>query len=309
MHVTVAICTWNRCQLLEETLSRLESLRRDRVEQLNILVVNNNSTDDTSDVISKFASRLPVRELVETKQGHCHARNCAIEHASGDWIVWTDDDVLVDESWLVEYAKAIERFPNADFAGGTIDPWFASTPPAWMSNHLDLLQGPFAIRQLGDDVRVLQANETVYGANMAFRLSVLKQNRFDPTFGLVGDNAVRGDEADVIRRLREKGSQGIWVGPAKVQHYIPPERLTKAYVKKFAFGYGQTIARLDPDGGNVPKLFGRPRWLVKRFLKSRIAEIAHGPLRNRTWLAGLQDAQVCLGMMDTYSASGSANVG
>jgi glycosyltransferase involved in cell wall biosynthesis len=97
-----------------------------------LLVVNNNCTDDTDAVIARHQDALPLRRLFEPEQGLSNARNSAVAVAKGDYILWTDDDVLVSSNWLVEYANAFRSWPDAAFFGGPIEPWFSTEPPAWL---------------------------------------------------------------------------------------------------------------------------------------------------------------------------------
>ena len=106
MDVTVAICTWNRARLLDTTLARMCSLRIPAGIRWELLVVDNNCTDETPAVIERYASRLPIRRLVEERQGTSFAKNCVLSQAEGELLVWTDDDVLVDENWLAAYLEA-----------------------------------------------------------------------------------------------------------------------------------------------------------------------------------------------------------
>ena len=226
MRLTVAICTWNRAALLDQTLTGMRELTLPPGVSWELLVVDNNSTDDTKAVVAKHAASLPVVYLFEPKQGHSNARNCAIEAADSDLLIWTDDDVIVDSRWLAEYAAAAERFPDAAFFGGTIDPWFSVPPPPWVVRNLPALHGPFAIRQLGPEVRKLADAELVFGASLAFRTPLLKQHRFNPELGRNGTGMLSGDETDLLARLRLLGHYGVWVGTAKVRHYIPADRIT-----------------------------------------------------------------------------------
>src|SRR5262249_10345499 len=105
MKLSVAICTWNRAKLLEQCLDRLANASPPTADW-ELLVVNNNCSDNTDGVLDSFAARLPVRRIFEPKQGHSNARNAAVRSASGDYIIWTDDDVLVDKEWLVAYERA-----------------------------------------------------------------------------------------------------------------------------------------------------------------------------------------------------------
>src|SRR5262249_5404549 len=113
MHATVAVCTWNRAALLDRTLEQFTRLRVPAGLQWELLVVNNNCTDDTDQVLGRYRDRLPLSPLFEPRQGLSHARNCAVQAAAGDLIVWTDDDVLVDPDWLGCHVAAAQRWPEA----------------------------------------------------------------------------------------------------------------------------------------------------------------------------------------------------
>ncbi len=132
MLLTVAVCTWKRARRLDTILQNIYKLETPKDADWELLVINNNCTDDTDDVLSRHADHLPLRRLSEEKLGHCNARNCAIDGARGELIVWTDDDVLVDPQWLVAYAGAARSNPKASFFGGPIAPWFPVDPPAWV---------------------------------------------------------------------------------------------------------------------------------------------------------------------------------
>src|ERR1700738_3055719 len=94
--VSVAICTWNRARLLGQTLESFVRLRIPEGVSWELLVVNNNCTDDTDAVIERHAGSLPIRRLYEPTPGKSYAHNLAIAEAQGDLVLWTDDDVIVD---------------------------------------------------------------------------------------------------------------------------------------------------------------------------------------------------------------------
>lgn len=100
--VTVAVLTYNRSRLLRETLSCMvrQNYPAGRWE---LIVVDNNSKDDTKDVVSSFFSAgTPPRLVVETQQGLDHGRNRAIDEARGEILVLADDDIIVEPDWLSE---------------------------------------------------------------------------------------------------------------------------------------------------------------------------------------------------------------
>src|SRR5947207_1258016 len=122
MLITVAICTFNRAESLRRTLDSLVGMRLPEKLDWEVVVVNNNCTDSTDEVISVFAERLPIRRTFEPQQGHTMARNRAVKEARGEYIVWTDDDVIVAREWLAAYAEAFHQWPEAAVFGGPIIP-------------------------------------------------------------------------------------------------------------------------------------------------------------------------------------------
>lgn len=307
--VSVAICTWNRAKLLDRTLVRMRELRIPDGLAWELLVVNNNGTDDTDAVALRHTGRLPVRLLQEPRQGHSHARNCAIEAARGRLILWTDDDVLVDPHWLSEYVKAAEAFPDAGFFGGTVDPWFETEPPAWVRNNLGRLESPFALRRFGPEVRPLAPGEMVFGASMAFRTPLLKENRFNTALGRVGTGMLSGDETELTGRLTAQGHHGIWVGTARVEHFIPAERMTTGYIGKFYRGIGRTSQRVSPYDGSGAQLFGAPRWLWRRYAAERLRAWRLAFRKNDAWLAAHIRAATTRGIIEELATTARSDRG
>ena len=301
--------------MLDRTLDAFKRLEIPAGVDWELLVVNNNCSDDTDNVLVRYKQTLPLQRLFEPTPGHSTARNCAIEAASGEWILWTDDDVLVDPRWLSEYVDAIRSNPEFSFAGGTIEPCFESTPPRWLGRHLPNLEGAFAIirrelvtRPLKFDASEIDHNvEQLFGANMGFRTDLLQQYRFDPNLGLVGNNPMRGDETELIGRLTEAGYRGLWVGSARVQHFIPKSRMTTRYLWGFFLGCGQAQTRLSGPA-EVSKLFGRPRWALRAYLSSWAAARALAPFKNSLWLHHFRRAATCAGVIKETCLSRSANL-
>ena len=141
MKITVIICTWNCAELLDRTLKSLRHLHIPEGVSWELLVVNNNSPDNTDAVLDQHMRHLPLRRLFEANQGLSNARNRALTEARGDLIIWTDDDVLVDPHWLAEYHAAAQNWPEAGYFGGMIEPIFEAPPPKWLRRNLDLLEG------------------------------------------------------------------------------------------------------------------------------------------------------------------------
>jgi hypothetical protein len=207
--ITIAICTWNRADSLRQTLASLRNLQVPDDLQWEVLIVNNNCTDTTEEVVASFGEILPIRSVTEPRQGQSHARNCAIESARGDYILHTDDEVLVDERWLAAYADAFRAFPDTAVFGGPILPRFVGEPPHWLKAAMrDIDIGCiYALRDLGLEPVPLQptGNAIPFGANFAIRMREQRQFPFDPRLGLQKSGNVRGEETDVMRKILAAG--------------------------------------------------------------------------------------------------------
>src|SRR5689334_5863944 len=105
--VSVLICTYNRARLLRETLAALRTVDLPADCSVEILIVDNNSTDNTRLVVDEAAavSSVPVTYLREQRQGKSFALNTGLAHARGDVIALTDDDVLPSTEWLTRIVR------------------------------------------------------------------------------------------------------------------------------------------------------------------------------------------------------------
>lgn len=269
MRLTVAVCTWNRSRLLARTLEEMTRLRVPDAVEWELIVVNNNCTDDTDEVLGRFEGRLPLRRVFEPEAGQSHARNAASREATGDYVLWTDDDVLVDPGWLEAYWSAFRRWPDASVFGGPIRPWFEGTPPRWLEVALPMVEGAYAIRDLGPEPVPLGHDTYPFGANMAMATDALRRFPFDPELGLQPNRNTRGDEMVLIRQMLAEGESGWWVPEATVRHYIPHARQSLRYLHDYYYGAGKLLARIETLEGR--SLFGRPLWLWKQAVRHEAA--------------------------------------
>ena len=260
MKISVAICTWNRSELLKQTLESLCDLNPPNSDDWELIVVNNNSTDDTQKVLESFLDRLPLKIVFQPTQGHSISRNTAIDHADGDYIVWTDNDVIVDPNWLVAYAEAFAKFPHASFFGGQIDPVFESGMPTWIEQNWEICKGGFATRQLGDDFIELDAETLPYGANFAVKCQTQQEFPYDDEFGRIGKSMRGEDEIAVLKRIVQNGHVGIWIPGAKLKHFVPTDRSTEQYVKDYFIGQGQTNILQKKVAKNSAIAFAESWW-------------------------------------------------
>ncbi len=234
-----------------------------------LLVVNNNCTDETDAVIARHESHLPIRRLYESKAGLSNARNCAVRGASGELMLWTDDDVLVDRDWLAEYVRAATRWPAVSFFGGPIHPWFSNQPTAWFQAVWEKVANIYGLRDLGaESVEFTQAS-LPFGANYGVRSEIQQRYRYDPNFGVSPHKRIAGEETVLLRAMIADGLAGRWVPEAKLKHFVSPEQQTIGFLRRCYHGRGATHVKWDVVSG-APMLFGKPRWLWRAFVEAHI---------------------------------------
>lgn len=253
MYITVAICTWNRYKLLAQTLERLTQLVVPVGVTWELIVVDNNCSDTTADVIKSFTPRLPMRAVVEPIPGVSVARNTALNSARGNYLTFIDDDVLPEKQWLGAIAEAAARYPFATVFGGPIEPWFpVPLSPSLVEMHPVLRVGFCGLDHERPE-GPLPPELSIGGANMALKLSALQGVRFDPALGPAGTCTKLAEDYDLITRLRRRGDVVIWCPRMKVAHYVDPSRLRPSALRRRYEGKGQTMIRLEglPTGTQV----------------------------------------------------------
>jgi len=245
LNITVAICTWNRARILDQTLRSLAAVDVPPGVEWELIVVNNNSSDDTAEVIAGHKKRFPLRSLDEGRQGKSNALNRAAEAAVGEWILWADDDVLFDPLWMRSYADAILANRGASFFSGRVSPYFETPPPNWIREGWRHLRNVYAVREFGDrPFPIGEIGEAPFGLNWAVRAEVQKRYTYNPDLGRIGSRRLTGEETEVIASMMDDGHGGFWIPAARIRHVIPPERMTLKYVRSYFFGLGQSRRRM-----------------------------------------------------------------
>ena len=252
--ITVVICTRNRATQLAVMLASLCELTVPAGLVWEICIVDNGSSDNTAEVVDRFADRLPVRCVREEEPGLSNARNRGVESAHGEYICWTDDDVELDREWLAAYSAMFDEHPEADIFGGRIIPMLQGNTPAWFAKlqHRWPLTVLMAKRDFGPDPVPLDldAGVTPWGANYAVRTSSQRRFRYDPQLGVSSNQKRLGEEAEVIFQMMRAGASGFWTPGALVHHLIPEKRQTLSYVFEYFSAAGETVAYLDATYGD-----------------------------------------------------------
>lgn len=203
-----------------------------------LIVVNNGAGSATDCVVSPFRNALPLNLIHEPTLGLSVARNTGVRASSGELIVFTDDDVIVDSLWLTTYFAAPTLFPHCDFFGGMIVPQFSNSSKKsslWENSFFD---GYLLRKNLGPDPREIVPTENFFGANMAFKRSVFSQLRFAEYLGIKGSKRLAGEETDLIQRCLKQGFLGAWLPQARVLHPVSRERLSPSFFIRYFWGLG-----------------------------------------------------------------------
>jgi len=294
--LTVAIPTYNRAQVLRVTLEALMRVVVPESHDWEVVVVQNSCSDETPDVLREFATKLPLRPLVENRPGVNFARNAAVEGARGECIIFTDDDTEPDPGWLRCYATAFAEFPDVEVFGGPITPHFTTTPPPWLVSVLPEIAAAYGRLERGSRGDTFNDGFFPFGANMAFRTAVLRDAQFDGRLGPKGLSRINGSERELVLRLLARGAAGRWVEGARVKHHIHPKQMTSAFLRWYYTGQG---ASTPPDvPADTRMLWGRPRWLWRELVESEL-RVGLGKLRGRPdiWVRELKRASVARGRL------------
>jgi glycosyltransferase involved in cell wall biosynthesis len=271
--LTVAICTWNRAQGLAGTLDQLTRLVPIAGHDWELLVVNNNCTDDTDAVCARYVDRLPIRVLHEPTPGQSFARNLAIAEARGKFIIWTDDDVLPYPEWLRELHAAFEQ-SGADWVFGPSEPAWPDHPPSWFTKRFE---GYFAVLDYGGEpFLVTDMSKPFFGLNFAgTRAAHLALNGFRTEFGFKGNKGGVGEDVDLFQRAMAAGMKVFYTPRARVRHVIPPDRTLKQYHRRRQWVANPVYYRY------LGEIFPSVRWSggLPRFFYANAARDAVGYLR------------------------------
>lgn len=279
--VTVVISTYNRCEQLRHALESLFSQQADGVTW-EAVVVDNNSTDDTPAVVRSFIGRrsAPLRYVFEPRQGLSFGRNAGVSRASAPLIAFTDDDVRPAPDWVRRIKRCFDEHPEADFIGGKVLPRWPAGVPAWLT---PAHWSPLALVDYGDGAFVVNAGKPycLVGANIAFRREVFdRAGLFASSVQRVKDGIGSAEDYDMQMRVWRAGGHGLYAPEVVVTTDVQPERITKAYHRRWYAGHGRfsALMRLEecisPDGTLSPepmqasRLFGVPGFLYVEMFSS-----------------------------------------
>jgi glycosyltransferase involved in cell wall biosynthesis len=289
---TIAVCTRNRAGVLPQCLASLDSQLGDP-DTVEVLVVDNGSTDATPRLLADWAGGAPGRRcVVEPQVGLSRARNAALAASTREVVLFLDDDALAPSTWARAHLAAYAD-DRVGTVGGPIGLEWPAGRPEWVT---DQVAGWFSSLDLGDDAGPYPNDHGPFGTNMSVRrTAALGVGGYDPRMGRVGGRLHSGEEPDLTRRLVAAGWTVRYEPAAAVVQQVLPERLDRRWLLRRGWAQGLANARLAVRRGAAPT-----RRDLARLAANEVRETTDALRRRR---AGDQDPTAALVVALTHARS------
>jgi glycosyltransferase involved in cell wall biosynthesis len=264
--------------MLRDSLESFLRMQRPAASKVELLVVDNNSTDATGAIGLEFCQRMPelFRYVKEPVQGLSFARNTGIRAANADLIAFVDDDVFFDEKWLIEILDAF-RITDAMCVGGRSIPRFEAGKPSWISTELLSLYGS---TNSGDTIKRMQFPEHPFGLNMVFRREVFESvDLFNTSLGRTKTSLLSNEEVELFFRIDRAGLPVFYTPSALIYHRIPASRSRKSWVLKRYYFQGKSDSAFKHIVSHVSlrhslrEIAGKSSWIFRLVFGTLIARI------------------------------------
>ncbi|HEX4231975.1 MAG TPA: glycosyltransferase [Bryobacteraceae bacterium] len=268
LQLDVLLPTYQRPELLLRTLASLAAAPRPEGLAVQVWVVDNNSRDSTPDVVAEQQKQFPIplHYIVETVQGLSPAMNAGIRASSGDLIGLINDDEEIDVHWY-EVIHRIFTSTGYSFLGGPYIPRWGGERPEWVVPEFGSVVGWVEAgdkpREYGDGFHGI-----LMSGNAIVRRPVYeKAGLYNVALGRTNKGLLSCEDEDMFGRVLAAGFRGLYSPELIIHHYVPPERLTRRYHRKWCWGQGISkgvLARTRSSG--VVEVLGIPRWQIRQGL-------------------------------------------
>ena len=243
---TVLVVTHNRADMLRDTIDALA--RQTYSGSWELLVVDNNSTDDTSARVARTMGGYPVqlRYVFEPRPGKYWALNSGIKAAAGKLIAATDDDAFPEPDWLVHASDGFAEHA-CDFVGGPVYPLLRGTPPDWIDFRNPIAGKVLGLQDHGPEPREYGRGGVSWplGVNVVYRRDAfVRAGLFDGRLGRVAGTLRNQSQREWHLRARAAGLRGMYLPRMIVHHRVDAERLTRRYFYRWFYWHGISRAIL-----------------------------------------------------------------
>lgn len=297
MKLSIVICTFNRSELVEQLLEDITTqhkrMRSSEAEEVELILVDNNSFDDTNEIAYRFIENtgLSIKYFTETKLSLAAARNLAVTKCTGDLIAFLHDDVNLDDDWLREtYKIACECHEHeVGVYGGRVIPMWQDNFPSWLKLEppRNVCQDVFRGHSYGDE-EVKYPFETEFGlAEYPSGVNVLVRREVFENCGNfrtdLGPSASGGfgllEDFEFFEYLSMVKIPMKYVPQCIVFHPVSSAHLSLHYIRRWYFKFGRAsfwIAHTDRMRREPHPLIGidpKFRKWIPQFMKLRISGV------------------------------------
>jgi glycosyltransferase involved in cell wall biosynthesis len=240
MLVSVVICSYNRAAYISGALDSLYQQTASK-DDFEVIVVDNNSTDGTEQVVSKWRSENTegyFHYSTETNQGASYARNTGAKLAKGQWLCFMDDDAIATPSYIENIIKHIHAKPEAIGFGGRIIPKYIPSEPIWMSYYVSSLVGNF---DYAPTSCAFENGKYPIESNMIVKKDIYESiGGFNTALpGVVGTLRIGGEGKELFYKILALGHTIYYDPSICVHHVVEVKKLTSEYMYRVASGIGR----------------------------------------------------------------------
>jgi len=242
--VSIIMCCHNSSSLLHNSLKHLAKLDHPENLPVELIIVDNASTDDTAEVAiakwKEFDQPFPIKILTEKTPGLIHARKTGIINSSYAYLVFVDDDNWLSSDYLIHVTKCFENLPQLAAVGGMNEAVFQTEKPSWF----DDFKHSYAVGHLNDSPT--EPKEiALFGAGLSIRRKAYEQLVADgfksQLTGRSGNILSSGEDYELVKALKIAGWEILYNPNLKLDHFITANRLEWTYLKKLNIGISKSI--------------------------------------------------------------------
>lgn len=287
------MCSHNRAQSLATAVESVANQTLPLSVGWELLVVDNNSSDETRKVVEDLQQLYPdrIRYLFEAQQGISHARNSGIRNARGEILAFIDDDETADVDWLQNLTANLFGAEWSG-AGGRILPQWNCARPNWLSGQSHFTLSPLALFDRGTEAGELA--ESPFGANMAFRKEVFDVcGGFRTDLGRIGKGMLSGEDSEFGRRVIAAGRRLRYEPTAVTHHPVEKFRVRQEYFLEWWFSKGRSDVREFGNQSKEMRLIG----VTLRLLAGLVVE-------SLRWMIAIDPSQRFISKLKVWAHAG-----
>ena len=290
MDISILFPTYNGESTISYTLDSFVTMNTQGLDW-ELLICINNSTDNSLEIIEQYKDKLPLKIFNQPIQGKSACMNLLLEHALGNLLIMTDDDVIAPSNWVTNYIEIAERKSSYDIFGGKIVAHCLEHPPFWFEafryKHIAFALTPdkFTNQEVGPG--------SIFGPSMAIRRQTLQTGvKFNNEIGPNGGNYEMGCETDFLTKLSDNNLKSWISDQAKLKHIIRPFQFKLTWLEKRAYRYGLSMYYKDLSNNfdGARSVLGIPIWRINLFahcwLKTHIGSNKNPEYANYIWEVG-----------------------